>query len=86
MADTNSTLKPAPKLKTKGKSKEELKDEKAGLETKLNSVEDLLNFIDKKHTLGGLDDEEYRHRAKKLQSDVKKTKKKISLIDKILEK
>ena len=80
------SLKPAPKLKTKDKSKKELKDEKAGLETKLNSVEDLLNFIDKKHSSGKLDDEEYNKRSKKLQSDVKKTKKRINIIDKILEK
>ena len=80
------TLKPAPKLKTKAKSKKELKDEKAGLETKLNSVEDLLNFIDKKHTSGKLNDDEYNKRSKKLQTNVKKTKKRINIIDKLLEK
>jgi len=79
-------LKPVPKLKTKGKTKKELKDEKEGLESKLTSVEDLLEFIDKKHSSGTIDDEEYSKRSKKLQNDVKKTKKKINVIDKLLEK
>ncbi|MFW9877382.1 MAG: hypothetical protein ACFFG0_30200, partial [Candidatus Thorarchaeota archaeon] len=60
--------------------------EKKGLESKLCSVEDLLEFIDKKHSSGTIDDEEYSKRSKKLQSDIKKTKKKISVIDKLLEK
>ncbi len=80
------SLKPAPKLKTGAKTKKELKDEKEGLETKLSSVEGLLNFIDKKHSIGKLDDEEYKFRSKKLQSDLKKTKKKINMINKILKK
>jgi len=79
-------LKPVPKLKTKDKTKKELKDEKKGLESKLTSVEDLLEFIDKKHTSGTIDDEEYSKRTKKLQSDIKKTKKKINVIDKLLDK
>ncbi|MFX1346723.1 MAG: hypothetical protein ACFFBC_13445 [Promethearchaeota archaeon] len=79
-------LKPVPKLKTKDKTKKELKDEKKGLESKLTSVEDLLEFIDKKHSSGTIDDEEYSKRTKKLQNDIKKTKKKISVIDKLLEK
>ena len=79
-------LKPVPKLKTKGKTKKKLKDEKEGLESKLTSVEDLLEFIDKKHSSGTIDDEEYSKRSKKLQNDVKKTKKKINVIDKLLEK
>ena len=79
-------LKPAPKLKNKVKSKKELKDEKAGLETRLNSVEDLLNFIDKKHTSGKLNDDEYNKRSKKLQTNLKKTKKRINIVDKLLEK
>lgn len=79
-------LKPVPKLKTKGKTKKELKNEKEGLESKLTSVEDLLEFIDKKHSSGTINDEEYSKRSKKLQNDVKKTKKKINVIDKLLEK
>lgn len=79
-------LKPVPKLKTKGKTQKELKDEKKDLESKLTSVEELMEFIDKKHSSGNLDDEEYSKRSKKLQNDIKKTKKNISVIDKLLEK
>jgi len=81
-----SVLKPAPKLKTKDKTKKDLKDERQGLETKLSSVQDLLEFIDKKHSSGKIDDTEFSKRSKKLQSDIKKTKKKISVLDKLLEK
>jgi len=84
--DTEQSLKPAPKLKTKAKSKRELKNEKKGLETKLTSVQDLLEFIDKKHTSGNLNDNEFTKRSKKLQNDLKKTKKRIGIINKLLEK
>jgi len=79
-------LKPPPKLKTKSKSKKDLKNEKEGLKTKLSSVQDLLKFIDKKHSSGKLNDDEYVKRSKKLQSDLKKTKKRMDIIDKLLEK
>ena len=84
--EKESDLKPAPKLKTKDKTKKDLKDERQGLETKLSSVQDLLEFIDKKHSSGKIDDTEFSKRSKKLQGDIKKTKKKISVIDKLLEK
>ncbi|MFX1427559.1 MAG: hypothetical protein ACFFBE_13975 [Promethearchaeota archaeon] len=79
-------LKPVPKLKTKGKTQKELKDEKKDLESKLTSVEELMEYIDKKHSSGKLNDDEYSKRSKKLQTDIKKTKKKMSVIDKLLEK
>jgi hypothetical protein len=79
-------LKPVPKLKTKDKTKKELKDEKKDLESKLSSVEILMESIDKKHSSGKIDDDEYSKRSKKLESDVKKTKKKMNVIDKLLEK
>ncbi len=79
-------LSPPPKPKTKSKSKNELKDEKEGLKTKLSSVQDLLKFVDKKHSSGKLDDDEYVKRSKKLQKDLKKTKKRMDTIDKLLEK
>lgn len=80
------SLKPPPKPKAKSKSKKELKSEKEGLKTKLTSVQDLLKFIDKKHSSGKLNDDEYVKRSKKLQSDLKKTKKRIGIIDKLIEK
>ena len=85
-AELEESLKPPPKLKTKAKNKKELKNEKEGLETKLTSVQDLLKFIDKKHSSGSLDDNEFAKRSKKLQSDIKKTKKRIDIINKLLEK
>jgi hypothetical protein len=81
-----SDLASAPKLKTKGKVKKDLKDEKQGLESKLSSVEDLLKFVDKKHSSGKIDDEEYSKRSKKIQKDIKKTNKRLSVIDKLLDK
>jgi len=81
-------LKPPPKrnIKIKDRSKNELKDEKEGLKTKLSSVQNLLKFIDKKHSSGKLNDDEYVKRSKKLQHDLKKTKKRMDIIDKLLEK
>ncbi|UCC20554.1 MAG: hypothetical protein JSV62_04505 [Promethearchaeota archaeon] len=84
--DLENSIKPPPKITTKSKTKKELKNEKEGLETKLSSVQDLLNFIDKKHSKGKLDDADYIKRSKKLQSDLKKTKKRIDIINKLLEK
>ncbi|MCK4369609.1 MAG: hypothetical protein KAW03_00955 [Candidatus Lokiarchaeota archaeon] len=85
-SDEEKSLKPPPKPKAKSKSKKELKSEKEGLKTKLTSVQDLLKFIDKKHSSGKLNDDEYVKRSKKLQSDLKKTKKRIGIIDKLIEK
>jgi len=85
-SDSEEYIKPPPKLKTKAKTKKELKNEKEGLETKLTSVQDLMNFIDKKHSSGKLNDDEYVKRSKKLQSDLKKTKKRIDIISKLLQK
>jgi len=79
-------LKPVPKLKTKDKTKKELKDEKKDLESQLSSVEILMESIDKKHSSGKIDDDEYSKRSKKLVSDIKKTKKKMGVIDKLLDK
>jgi len=84
--DSEQSLKPPPKLKTKDITKNQLKDEKKGLKTKLTSVQDLLKFIDKKHTLGKMKDDEYVKRSKKLQNDLKKTKKRMDIINKLLEK
>ncbi len=86
--ETNSelSLKPAPKLKTKAKTPKELRDEKEGLETKLSSVEDLMKFVDNKHSSGKINDVDYKKQSKKLQNNFKKTKKKIDIIKKLLEK
>ncbi|MFX1363539.1 MAG: hypothetical protein ACFFCE_11005 [Promethearchaeota archaeon] len=84
--DLEKAIESSPKFKKKDKSKNDLESEKEGLETKLTSVQDLMEFIDKKHSSGKLNDEEYAKRSKKLQSDLKKTKKRINIIDKLLDK
>ena len=84
--EEESGLKPVPKLKTKGKTKKDLKNERQGLESKLSSSQDLLEFIDKKHSSGKIDDVEFSKRSKKLQTDIKKTKKKLGVLDKLLQK
>ena len=81
-----SGLKPVPKLKTKDRTKKDLKDERQGLKSKLSSSQDLLEFIDKKHSSGKIDDVEFSKRSKKLQTDIKKTKKKLGVLDKLLQK
>jgi hypothetical protein len=81
-----SGLKPVPKLKKKEKTKKDLKNERQGLESKLSSSQDLLEFIDKKHSSGKIDDVEFSKRSKKLQTDIKKTKKKLGVLDKLLDK
>jgi len=88
MKKEETELKPPPirNIKTKDRSKNELKDEKEGLKTKLSSVQNLLKFIDKKHSSGKLNDDEYVKRSKKLQHDLKKTKKRMDIINKLLEK
>lgn len=45
-----------------------------------------MKFIDKKHSSGKINNSEYEKRSKKLQGDLKKTKKRIDIIDKLLEK
>jgi len=82
------SLKPAPKLKkqSKAKSIKELREEKKGLETKVDSVENLMKIIDNKRDSGKIDDESYIKQSKRLQADLKKAKKRMASIDKLLKK
>jgi hypothetical protein len=86
--ESKISLKPAPKLKSISKSKsiKELKKEKKGLETKVDSVKNLMQIIDKKRDSGKINDDSYVKQSKRLQSDLKKAKKRISSIDKLLKK
>ncbi|MCJ7650539.1 MAG: hypothetical protein MUP85_18165, partial [Candidatus Lokiarchaeota archaeon] len=70
-----------PKKKPK---KSELLSQKNSLEGKLNSVKNLLDFVEKKHTAGELDNESYAKRVKQLKSDIKKTQSEIDDINKLL--
>ncbi len=79
----NKTQKPKktisqPKKKPK---KSELLSQKSSLETKLNSINNLLEFVEKKYAAGKLDDESYAKRVKQLKNDIKKTQSKIDDIN-----
>lgn len=83
--DVSDKLKPAPKPKTKKKvKKKDLLAEKKGLESKLNSVRNLLDFVEKKYKAGQMDKKSYEKRAGQLKNDLKATKNKIEEIDKQL--
>ena len=92
-AEIEKTTKTIPKsyiketskgLGKQGQSSGKLKAELDGLESKLNSVFNLINFIEKKHKAGKLDDKSYKRQTKKLQKDLDQTKKRIEEIKKIL--
>jgi len=83
--DVSDKLKPAPKPHTKKKvKKKDLLAEKKGLESKLNSVRNLLDFVEKKYKAGQMDKKSYQKRAGQLKNDLKATKNKIEEIDKQL--
>jgi len=78
-------LKPVPKLKPKKKlKKKDLKTERDALESKLNSVHNLLDFIEKKHKAGTIDKKDYDKRINQLRADIKKTKERIDAINNLL--
>ncbi|MHA1436422.1 MAG: hypothetical protein ACTSPD_02495 [Promethearchaeota archaeon] len=77
--------KPKKEKKEKKIDKEELQAELESLESKLNSVHNLLSFIEKKHTSGKMDEKDYEKQTKKLKNDIDKTSKRIAEIKKLLE-
>jgi hypothetical protein len=80
--------KKAPKAKEKKKpkvDKEEILAEKEGLESKLNSIHNLLSFIEKKHESGKMDDKSYEKQTKRAKNDIDKTAIRLEEIGKILE-
>jgi hypothetical protein len=83
--DDINKLKPVPKAKDTGKvKKRDLVAEKKALESKLNSVRTLLDFIEKKHDSGQMDEKSFEKRASQLKSDLITTQNKIDEIDKKL--
>ncbi|GAI60710.1 unnamed protein product, partial [marine sediment metagenome] len=83
--DVSDKSKTTPKPHTKKKvKKKELLAEKKGLESKLNSVRNLLDFVEKKYKAGQMDKKSYEKRADQLKNDLKTTKNKIEEIDKQL--
>jgi hypothetical protein len=74
-----SSEKPKKKLK-----KKELKAEKQALEGKINSMRNLLDFIEKKFQAGSMDKKAYEKRTSQLKVDIKKAEKKLDEIDELL--
>ena len=86
MSEIKEPPKPKAKPKKKPKDKtEELEVELEGLTSKLNSVFNLISFIEKKHDSGKLDDKSYEKQIQKLEKDLSKTKKRIEEIRESLE-
>ncbi len=75
--------KKPPKLKM---SKAELKAELEGLDSKLNSVKNLINFINKKKDDGKIKKKDYDSQMKKLKYDLENTNKRIEEVKKLLKK
>jgi len=83
--DVADKLKSAPKSHTKKKvKKKDLLAEKKGLESKLNSVRNLLDFVEKKYKSEQMDKKSYEKRSNQLKNDLKTTKSKIEEINKQL--
>jgi len=83
--DDTVKINPVPKAKiTKKVKKRDLAAEKKAMEGKLNSVKNLLDFLEKKHNSGGMDDKSYEKRSSQLKSDLIATQKRIDEIDKKL--
>jgi len=78
-------LKPVPKPKDKKKTKKkDLIAERKGLESKVKSVRNLLNFVEKKHEAGEINKKAYEKRLIQLKNDLKKTQERIDEINKLL--
>lgn len=71
---------PSPDPVAEEVNEDELKAELEGLESKLNSVNNLINFIEKKFDSGKIDKKSYEKQKKKLERDLDKTNKRISEI------
>jgi len=84
LVDENVKLKPVPKPKKKKRKKKDLIAEREGLEGKVNSVRNLLDFIEKKHKAGQIDKKDYEKRIDQLKKDLKKTQDRIEEINKLL--
>ncbi|GAG12111.1 unnamed protein product, partial [marine sediment metagenome] len=64
--------------------KKDLLAEKKALEGKLNSVKNLIDFIEKKYASKQMDKKSYEKRVSQLKNDLKTTQNKIEEIDRQL--
>jgi hypothetical protein len=75
-------LKPVPQPKSgKKQKKRDLIEHKNALESKLNSVKNLIDFIEKKYASKQMDKKSYEKRMSQLKVDLKTTQDKIEEID-----
>ncbi|MFX1237986.1 MAG: hypothetical protein ACFFAS_03925 [Promethearchaeota archaeon] len=65
---------------------QDLKPERESLGSKVKSVKELIEFTEKKHKAGEIDEKIYKKQIKKLKSDLSKTQDRIKALDKILKK
>ncbi|MFX1498842.1 MAG: hypothetical protein ACFFBH_15060 [Promethearchaeota archaeon] len=83
--EEKADFKKVPKLKPKKKQKKkDLIAEKDALESKLNSVHNLLDFVEKKHKAGTIDKKDYEKRINQLKADINRTQNRIDEINKML--
>ncbi len=83
--DAANKLKPVPKLKSSKKpKKKDLIDQKNALKSKLDSVKNLIDFIEKKYASKQMDKKSYEKRISQLKIDLKTTQNKIDEIEKQL--
>jgi len=84
--DITDKLKPKPKPKplSKKTKKKDLLAEKKALGGKLNSVKNLIDFIEKKYASKQIDKKSYEKRVSQLKNDLKTTQNKIEEIDRQL--
>ncbi|MFX1287856.1 MAG: hypothetical protein ACFFFY_04765 [Promethearchaeota archaeon] len=83
--DETDKLKTVPKPKSDKKNKSnELTNQKVALESKLHSVKNLIDFIEKKYASKQMDKKSYEKRISQLKSDLKATQNKLDEIEKQL--
>jgi len=82
--DITDKLKPKPKPLSKKTKKKDLLAKKKALEGKLNSVKNLIDFIEKKYASKQIDKKSYQKRVSQLKNDLKTTQNKIEEIDRQL--
>ncbi len=82
--DITDKLKPKPKPPGKKTKKKDLLAEKKALGGKLNSVKNLIDFIEKKYASKQIDKKSYEKRVSQLKNDLKTTQNKIEEIDRQL--
>lgn len=84
VSSSSTIKKPKQKEKSAHKSKEELEQELGTLENKLNSIKNLRQFVEKKHTEGNLSDKRYEKQIKKLDEDTAEANTRIKEIQELL--